>query len=175
MLIACLALCCALAAACGSAATQPPALTLIAPQDLPTPAFDDPVLREGQVNYDLYCAHCHGYDGQGQVEESIANTRELGMHLVPAHNADGHTWQHPDQLLLRVVKEGIPNPLSQYPMPPFGQVLTNEQIMGIYAYIKLWWTDEQRQQQAEVTARWDEISRTLGGGGESTDSIEAGE
>ena len=175
MLIVWLALCCGLLAACGGAATQPPALTLIAPQDLPTASFDDPALREGQFNYNLYCAHCHGYDGQGQVEESIANTVELGMHLVPAHNSAGHTYQHPDQLLLRVVKDGIPNPLSQYPMPPFGQVLTDEQIMGIYAYIKLWWTDDQRQHQAAVTARWAEIGRTLGGGVEEAGTIEENE
>ena len=175
LLIVSLVLCGAVIAACGGAVTQPPALTLIAPQDLPTASFDDPVLREGQFNYDLYCAHCHGYDGQGQVEESIANTVALGMHLVPAHNATGHTYQHPDQLLLRVVKEGIPNPHSQYPMPPFGQVLTDEQIMGIYAYIKLWWTDDQRRHQAEVSARWDEIGRALGSGVESTDTIEENE
>lgn len=175
LLIVLLVACCALTAACGGAATQPPALTLIAPEDLPTASFDDPVLRDGQLNYNLYCAHCHGYDGQGQIEESIANTLELGMHLVPAHNSTGHIWQHPDQLLLRVAKEGIPNPLSQFPMPPFGEVLTDEQIMGIYAYIKLWWTDEQREHQADVTARWAELGRTLGGGMESTRDRESDE
>jgi cytochrome c553 len=147
----------------GSTATPRPTtapaagITLVAPDALPTSRFTDPVLVLGEYQYNLVCAHCHGYEGQGQLAESIPQTELLGMHTVPAHNADSHVYQHPDQLLIRVIKEGVQNPLSHFPMPAFEGALTDEQINAIIAYIKTWWTDEQRAHQAEVTQRWAEM------------------
>jgi len=147
--------------ACGanSRPTHRSQITLVAPEALPTSSLTDPVLLDGKANYDLYCAHCHGYSGEGQIAESLQVTLDLGMITVPPHDSTGHTWQHPDQLLLRVTREGVVNPLAQYPMPPFAGTLTDEQIMNIYAYIRLWWTDEQRAHQQRVTERWNEIAQ----------------
>jgi hypothetical protein len=47
-------------------------------------------------------------------------------------------------------------------MPPFAEVLTDEQILGILAYIKLWWTDDQRAYQAQVTANLQAVWDALG-------------
>ncbi len=142
---------------CGQIA-EPPLPTLdvllVPPEAVPTTAFTDPVLIEGQRNYDLYCAHCHGYEGAGQLQESIQQTLDLGMMTVPAHDSTGHTWMHPDQLLIRTVRQGIQNPLAQFPMPAFGAAFTDDQILGMFAYIRLWWTPEQRQHQRRLTWRW---------------------
>ncbi len=155
-----LLVCVLLLVACGQVA-EPPEPTLdvqlVAPEAVPTTTFTDPVLVEGQRNYDLYCAHCHGYDGAGQVEESIQQTLDLGMLLVPAHDSSGHTWMHPDQLLIRTVRAGIQNPLAQFPMPAFGEAFTDEQILGMIAYMRLWWTPEQRQYQRRLTWRWTQM------------------
>lgn len=152
-----------LIAACAPAAPRYD-ITLVAPEDVPTTTFTDPVLAQGEASYNLLCAHCHGYEGEGQLEATIANTRALGMNLVPPSNADGHMWEHPDQLLIRVVQEGIQNPLDQFPMAEFGgeNGLSEDEIRAILAYIKLWWTDEQREHQATLTRNWDERLRGLG-------------
>ena len=138
------------------------AVTLAAPHSQPTPDLSDPIIAEGRAQYDLVCAHCHGYNLQGQLSETIADTRELGMNTVPSPGPDGHFWQHPDQLLIRVVQEGIQNPLDQYPMAAFGDGLTEDQIRSILAYIKTSWTDEQRAYQAQLTEDWARRMEGLG-------------
>jgi len=116
----------------------------------------------GQAIYDLRCAHCHGYGGEGQLSTTVENTRSLGMHIVPSHDATGHTWEHPDQLLLTVIQQGIRNPLDQYPMPAFESVLSPEEIEQVLDYLRLWWTDEQRNYQADLTQPYIELNRELG-------------
>jgi mono/diheme cytochrome c family protein len=147
-------------AACSSA--RQPSITLVAPESLATSEFADPVLRQGQIDYNTHCGHCHGYNGEGQIGEILQTARQQGMRPVPPHNADGNTWRYADQLLVRLIKEGVSNPLDQFPMPGYAGVLTDEQIMGILAYIKLWWTDEQRAYQAQVTANLQAVWDALG-------------
>jgi mono/diheme cytochrome c family protein len=36
-------------------------------------------------------------------------------------------------------------------MPAFEGILTADDVAAILAYLKTWWTDEQREFQAEVT------------------------
>lgn len=135
--------------------TEPPSVA-IALTDSPERAATiaaDPNLRAGQTVYNLRCAHCHGNAGAGQIVATIPNTEQLGLHIVPPQDATGHTWRHPSQLLRQVILNGIQNPLDHYPMPPFEGVVTDEEIDQLIAYISLWWTDEQRQWQAQVTQR----------------------
>lgn len=125
----------------------------------------NPALVVGKQQYDLRCGHCHGYAGEGQLERTIDNTLNLGMLTVPAHNATGHTWQHADDLLIKVIQEGVVNPLDQFPMPPFQDVMTLTEIKSVIRYMKLWWTDEQRAYQEKVTryrkARLAELGTTV--------------
>ncbi|GAB4334512.1 MAG: cytochrome c [Phototrophicales bacterium] len=115
------------------------------------------VLLDGESNYYIYCAHCHGYEGEGQLESTIENTLSLGLKTVPAHDSTGHTWMHPDALLVQVIRDGIDNPLNHFPMPGFGEVLSDEEIMQIINFMKHWWTEEQLAYQAEVNQRWNDI------------------
>ncbi len=145
------------ATGCGTAVTPtaestPIEVNLVDSADAPTSTFTDPALREGESNYLLYCAHCHGYEGGGQAIDVPGNTARLGMKLVPALDSTGETWQYADMLLIEVVKNGIQNPLDQYPMLGWKAVMSDEQINNLLTYIKLWWTDEQRVHQAEVSA-----------------------
>jgi mono/diheme cytochrome c family protein len=149
-----------LLAACSGAASPTPlptpagtpvALEFVGPEALPTSALDDPILRQAEGDYQLYCAHCHGYQGEGQLVGAPAETERLGMKPVPPHDSTGDTWRYADPLLYEVIRDGAENPLNQYPMVGWGGVLSDEQIMGLIAYIKLWWTDEQRAHQAQVT------------------------
>jgi S-disulfanyl-L-cysteine oxidoreductase SoxD len=142
------------------------AVTLAASDAQPTPDLSDPLIAEGRAQYDLVCAHCHGYNLEGQLADTLADTRALGMNTVPAPGATGHFWQHPDQLLIRVVQEGIQNPLDQFPMAAFGADLSEDQIRAILAYIKTSWTDEQRTYQAQLTEDWAQRLEALGLGDE---------
>lgn len=142
--------------------TTPVEINLVDANNAPTSVYaDNPVLAQGEANYNLYCAHCHGYKGEGQIGSRAEPTIHLGMSLVPPHDSTGHTWLHPDQLLLLTIKEGIQNPLDHFPMPAFKNVLNDEQITAILEYIKLWWTDDQRAKQAQLTANWEEAQRGL--------------
>ncbi|MCA9910443.1 MAG: cytochrome c, partial [Anaerolineae bacterium] len=71
---------------------------------------------------------------------------------APPHNETGHSWHHSDVLLIRYVTEGgFSDPTRFYTMPPFGEVLSDEQIQMVLAYIKTMWTGEQRAMQRQLT------------------------
>lgn len=138
-----------------SAATATPAeinLSFTAPENIPTSTFSDPVLRDGEKNFQLYCAHCHGYQAGGQAVGAPGDTERLGMKLVPPLDSTGNTWRYADQVLIDVITNGIQNPLNQYPMLGWGNVLNDYQIRNLLRYIKTFWTDEQRAHQRQVTA-----------------------
>lgn len=141
-------------AACASA---PAADDAWAPPVMP-PTVDpaDPVMVEARRNYDSFCAHCHGYAGDGQGAASEERTLALGYKIVPRHDSQGHTWQHPDPILFQTIKYGVESPLNLYPMTEYGSRLTDEQIFGIVDYMKRFWTDEQREHQADLTRRYEE-------------------
>lgn len=144
--------------------SEPPAVD-VHPTDAPErPAViaANPNLQAGQTIYNLRCAHCHGYAGEGQLLSTVPNTEQLGLHTVPPHDATGHTWQHPSQLIEQVILHGIQNPLDHYPMPPFDAVVTEAEIDQLIAYMSLWWTDEQRAWQAQVTPHRAELDAEFG-------------
>ncbi len=117
----------------------------------------DPGLQAGQEQYNLRCAHCHGYNGEGELPVAAEETLALGMKIVPPHNATGHTWMHPEQLLVQLIQQGAPNPLFRFQMPAYGEVMTEDEIRQVLAYIALWWTDSQREHSAAITAARAEI------------------
>ena len=154
-----------IAAACAPAPLTPPEPVISTETPLrATRIASDAYIRLGQQEYNLRCAHCHGDHGEGQLAATIPNTRSLGMNLVPAHDSTGHTWQHPDQLLVRVIKEGISNPLDQFIMEPYTSVMTDQEVHATLDYIKLWWTDEQRAYQQQLTDNWAKIDQNFGSG-----------
>ena len=83
------------------------------------------------------------------------------MDYPPRQNANGHTWHHPDCQLKEVIKNGgdemtsmmrrMMVPPDAPRMPAFKDVLSDEDIDAILAFIKTWWTDQQRSFQAQVT------------------------
>lgn len=123
-------------------------------QPLPTVDQSNPLAR-GKLVYDTLCAHCHGYQGEGEGRNLDPDRPDtLGYLPVPRHDREGHTWMHPDQLLIASIRLGLPNPLYRYQMPAFSeQALSDQQLADMLLYIKQWWTDEQRAAQAAVTER----------------------
>lgn len=128
----------------------------IKPEAVPTIDPSNEELYLAQQNYNKSCAHCHGWGGDGQPQVTIENAEKLGYHTVPRHDSQGHTWQHPDQILFEVIKYGIQAPTNLYPMSAFDEQLSENEIFGIIEYMKQWWTDDQRQHQASLTTQFEE-------------------
>lgn len=108
----------------------------------------------GRRVYESQCASCHGaqLEGQPNWRQRLPN----GRFPAPPHDASGHTWHHPDALLLDIIKRGIgPHapPGYQSDMPAFGDRLTDDEIAAVLAYIKSTWPEETRRAQASMSAR----------------------
>lgn len=140
------AACCMLLAACGPA-PQPGGVRLL--------TSDPAVLATGQAVYMQHCAACHGarLEGQPNWRERGAN----GLLPAPPHDASGHTWHHPDQVLFDLTKHGVAKAanLKDYTsaMPAYEGVLTDAQIVAVLSWIKAQWPATIRAQQEEVDAQ----------------------
>lgn len=113
-------------------------------------------VARGKAVYDLHCASCHGarLEGQANWKQKLPN----GRMPAPPHDASGHTWHHPDAILFGMTKYGIvpgkyAPPNYQSDMPGFGQMLSDEEIWAVLAYIKSSWPPEIRRTQHEIESR----------------------
>ncbi|HVE53198.1 MAG TPA: c-type cytochrome [Ramlibacter sp.] len=117
-------------------------------------ADDTAVVATGAKVYAAHCAACHGAQLQGQ-----ANWRERdagGRLPAPPHDASGHTWHHPDEVLFRITKHGVARAanLKDYAsaMPAYEGVLADDEIVAVLSWIKAQWPRDIRRQQEEVDA-----------------------
>lgn len=114
--------------------------------DTPTLGPASQAMPEGAAIYVENCAGCHG-DRNGNS----------GINAAPRHDETGHTWHHPDAQLIDWVlngKGGIPG------MPAFRETLSEDQVERVLAYIKTWWTEDQRTSQADISARYQKAFET---------------
>ena len=107
----------------------------------------------GQVLYEEHCASCHGANLEGQPNWRSSN--DDGTVPAPPHDESGHTWHHDNQLLYTytalggegaLAERGITNFKSA--MPGFAEVLTEEEIWNILAYIRSNWSNRVQRIQA---------------------------
>lgn len=116
---------------------------------------DDPqVLAQGRAIYQARCASCHGGNLEGQPNW---RSRDASGRLpAPPHDASGHTWHHPDDVLFRITKYGPAKGanLKDYPsnMPAFEGTLSDAEIVAVLSWIRSQWPERQRRAQEEVTA-----------------------
>ncbi|MBM3357803.1 MAG: c-type cytochrome [Betaproteobacteria bacterium] len=122
----------------------------------PADPDDAAQVARGKPVYEKYCAACHGarLEGQPEWQKPLAS----GRMPAPPHDASGHTWHHPDLMLFGMTKHGlVPGryapPGHQSDMPPFGGVLSDEEIWAVLAYIKSYWPPEIRAAQLQMSRR----------------------
>ncbi len=104
--------------------------------------------RQVDLGMELYgrqCQSCHGDAATG------ANALP-GAPAAPVHGPSGHTWHHPDGMLVGIVLGSYDYPGRA--MPSFEGSLSEEEVRIILAYIKTSWTSSQRARQAEVSESW---------------------
>ena len=105
----------------------------------------------GRAVYAENCASCHGTNLEGQPD--WRGRKPDGKMPAPPHDATGHTWHHPDEVLFGITKQGVAvfgPPGYESDMPAFGGVLTDEQIWAVLAYLKSSWPPEIRVRQSAL-------------------------
>ena len=106
---------------------------------------DARLVAKGKVIYARACANCHGANLEGQPGWRSRRG------LAPAHDETGHTWHHPDRMLLRVVREGTV--AMGGTMPAFRGVLTEEEMLAVLSFIKSRWPRRIREAHDAINAR----------------------
>ncbi len=110
-------------------------------------------LDAGRALYAENCAACHGADLEGQPDWRTPD--ENGVLPAPPHDATGHTWHHDNALLFDYTKLGGMDALAargvedfNSGMPPFGEVISDEEIWNVLAYIRSTWPTREQAAQA---------------------------
>lgn len=109
-------------------------------------------VEQGRQIYADQCASCHGTDLKGQPD--WRSPLPSGRLPAPPHDASGHTWHHPDDILFRIVKEGTAAIVGggyESDMPGFADVLSSAEIRAVLAYIKSTWPERERTYQENVS------------------------
>lgn len=115
--------------------------------------LDDRDLFNGQSLYAEHCASCHGANLEGQPDWRTPD--EDGVLPAPPHDETGHTWHHDNQLLFEYTRLGGEEALAARGvtgfasgMPGIGDVLTDDEIWDILAYIRSTWSERVQEVQA---------------------------
>ena len=115
---------------------------------------DAAVVAMGQEIYAAHCASCHGanLEGQPNWRERLAN----GRLPAPPHDENGHTWHHSDQQLFELTKFGTAAFVGgdyESDMQGYADVLRDDEILAVLAFIKSSWSKEIRGRNDEINNR----------------------
>jgi mono/diheme cytochrome c family protein len=108
----------------------------------PLPTLGVQNVESGSVLFAQYCAACHGAELQGAANWKVRLSN--GSLPPPPHDDSGHTWHHPDPVLLSIVTNGG-DPAYNGVMPGFAETLTDDQMAAILDFIKSQWSREHRE------------------------------
>ena len=113
----------------------------------------DRSIQTGQILYVKNCASCHGINLEGQPNWRSPNGD--GILPAPPHDATGHTWHHDNALLFEYTKLGGQGALAtrgitdfNSGMPAFKDVISDEDIWNVLAYIRSTWPERNQKTQA---------------------------
>lgn len=113
---------------------------------------DAALLATGRKIYAQHCASCHGAQLQGQPRWRERDAD--GRLPAPPHDASGHTWHHPDEVLFRITKFGVAKAANlkdyQSNMPAYEGVLGDREIVAVLSWIKSTWPAGIREKQELV-------------------------
>ena len=115
--------------------------------------LEDRNVANGQALYAEHCATCHGKNLEGQPNWRTPD--ESGVLPAPPHDETGHTWHHDNALLFEYTHRGGEAALAlrgvvgfTSGMPGFGEIITDDDIWDILAYIRSTWSERVQEVQA---------------------------
>ena len=113
---------------------------------------DAQLVAQGKQVYEAQCAACHGRNLEGQP--NWRHRDSAGRLPAPPHDASGHTWHHPDEVLFRLTKYGVAKAANlkdyQSAMPAYEGVLSDREIVAVLSWIKAQWPQDIRRKHDEV-------------------------
>jgi S-disulfanyl-L-cysteine oxidoreductase SoxD len=112
-------------------------------------AADHALVQRGKAVYREACANCHGRNLQGQPLWQLLD--QYAGRRAPAQDETGHTWQHSDEDIFQMIKDGrFPSAPPDQPsfMPGFAARLDDRDILAAMAFIKSRWPLALRVAQA---------------------------
>jgi len=115
----------------------------------PVPALASDRVTRGATLYAQNCARCHGANLEGVPDWK--KPLPDGSLPPPPHDSSGHTWHHPDSLLLSIIANGG-DPAYKGIMPAFKDKLTEAEMVSILEFIKSKWDKDEREFQWWMTA-----------------------
>ena len=113
------------------------------------------ITRQGAALYEANCAACHGADLSGEPDWQVRDGE--GYLPAPPHDETGHTWHHPTMQLFAITKYGTEAVVGggyKSRMAGFGDVLTDEEILAVLAFIKSTWPRRVVEFHDEVDAKF---------------------
>lgn len=115
----------------------------------PVPTLAPDRVARGAMLYAQSCARCHraNLEGAPDWKKSLPDASLP----PPPHDRSGHTWHHPDTLLLDIIANGG-DPAFNSKMPAFKDKLSEEEMRAILAFIKSKWGKDEREFQWWMTA-----------------------
>ncbi len=130
----------------GQASSVPVIINGTAVPSLPT--LDGNAVSQGAALYQQSCAVCHGLELQGAP--NWKTPLPDGSFPPPPHDDSGHTWHHPDFLLLQIMTDGGKK-VYDGTMPAFGEQLTPDELRAILEFLKSNWNTDAREFQWWIT------------------------
>jgi mono/diheme cytochrome c family protein len=111
----------------------------------------------GERVYREHCAACHGPDLEGQPD--WRSRRPDGRLPAPPHDESGHTWHHADEVLFRITKYGVSALVPGYEsdMPAYADLLSDDEIWAVLAFIKSRWPPAIQARQADIDRRSEQV------------------
>ena len=113
-----------------------------------------PDLARGEAIYTEACASCHGANLEGQPDWRSPGPD--GRLPAPPHDETGHTWHHPDRLLLDLTMRGTAAVVGggyESNMPGFSDAYAEDELRDVLDWMKTQWPERERAHQAQVTRR----------------------
>ncbi len=117
--------------------------------------LDNRNIEIGRALYQEHCASCHGAKLEGQP--NWRNVGSDGLLPAPPHDASGHTWHHDNRYLFDYTKLGGKALMEargitgfENGMAGLGDILSDDSIWDILAYIRSTWPERIRIFQADV-------------------------
>jgi mono/diheme cytochrome c family protein len=106
-------------------------------QNIPI-AVDAELILRGQERFNIFCAACHGYAGDGQGMVGVRwSTPVPSFHAPDLKNPDAAEGRGTDGYIYHIALNGVIRPDGTPSMPPYRHALNSREAWSIVAYIRV--------------------------------------